>query len=76
MRITNTLPDELDFTAKHSVPSSHRHAMSGIGKIIDFVLTNIYLPDCTEDNADSNGFVELKISPNQLLKINGLFSLI
>lgn len=61
--VTNTLPDELDITTINNVLSSHDYVMKRNGHTIQFVFTNIYLPDSSQNQEESNGFVEFKISP-------------
>ncbi len=63
VKITNTLPDELDVNTINDVLSSHDYVLSRDGQAIQFMYTNIYLPDSSENQEASNGFVEFKISP-------------
>jgi len=61
--ITNTLPSELDISTINSVLSSHDYTMIRDGQTIQFLYTNIYLPDSSQNQEGSNGFVEFKINP-------------
>jgi hypothetical protein len=68
VKITNTLTRELDITTIHEVLSSHEYVIHRDGQTIQFVFTNIYLPDSSKNQEGSNGFVEFKISPKAGIK--------
>jgi hypothetical protein len=68
VKITNTLPSELDITTINEVLSSHDYVIHRDGQTIQFMFTNIYLPDSSKNQEGSNGFVEFKISPNAGIK--------
>ena len=68
VKITNTLPEELDVRSINSVLSSHAYVMRRDGQTLQFVYTNILLPDSSENQEGSNGFVEFKISPKEGIK--------
>ncbi|MFT7155717.1 MAG: putative repeat protein (TIGR01451 family) [Parvicella sp.] len=68
VKITNRLPEELDVRSINTVLSSHTYVMSRDGQTIQFIYTNIFLPDSSENQEGSNGFVEFKISPKENIK--------
>ncbi|MFT4525740.1 MAG: hypothetical protein ACI85F_001896, partial [Bacteroidia bacterium] len=68
VKITNTLPEELDVNTINSILSSHAYVMRREGQTIKFIYTNIFLPDSSENQEGSNGFVEFKISPKKGIK--------
>jgi hypothetical protein len=68
VKITNTLPEELDVCSINSVLSSHAYVMRRDGQKLQFIYTNILLPDSSENQEGSNGFVEFKISPKKGIK--------
>ncbi|MFT4987065.1 MAG: putative repeat protein (TIGR01451 family), partial [Flavobacteriales bacterium] len=68
VKITNTLPEELDVNTINSILSSHAYVMRREGQTIKFIYTNILLPDSSENQEGSNGFVEFKISPKKGIK--------
>ena len=68
VKITNTLPDELEVNTLKEVLSSHEYSIKQDGQTLQFLFTNIYLPDSSENQEGSNGFVEFKISPKAGIK--------
>ena len=68
VKITNTLTEELDVRSINSVLSSHAYVMRRDGQNLQFIYTNIFLPDSSENQEGSNGFVEFKISPKEGIK--------
>ncbi|MFT5227011.1 MAG: hypothetical protein ACI9EV_000130, partial [Urechidicola sp.] len=68
VKITNTLPEELDVNTINSILSSHAYVTQREGQTIKFIYTNIFLPDSSENQEGSNGFAEFKISPKKGIK--------
>ena len=62
VRLLNTLPDALDKTTLKIGASSHpmTYSLKGNG-VLEFLYTNILLPDSTTNEAKSHGFVRYKI---------------
>lgn len=63
VKVSNELPEELDANTINDIISSHDYTMQRDGKNIQFTFTNIFLPDSSENQEESNGFIEFKISP-------------
>jgi hypothetical protein len=63
VKITNTLPDNLDVTSINNILSGHDYEMNRAGQTVQFIFTNIFLPDSSQDQKGSNGFVSFKIRP-------------
>ncbi|MBL4669466.1 MAG: VCBS repeat-containing protein [Flavobacteriales bacterium] len=61
--ITNVLPDELDVNSIRDFLSDYEYTMNRNGQEITFTFTNIYLPDSSQNQKESNGFIEYKITP-------------
>ena len=47
----------------NSVLSSHEYVMERDRQTIQLLFTNVYLPDSSENQEKSNGFIEFKITP-------------
>ena len=68
VKVYNTLPEELDINTMNNILSSHEYVLKRDGQAVQFIFTNIYLPDSSENLEGSNGFVEFKISPKANIK--------
>jgi hypothetical protein len=68
VKVTNTLPEELDISSINDILSSHDYIIKRNGKTMEFIFTNIYLPDSSENQEGSNGFIEFKIRPKSGIK--------
>jgi len=65
VRITNSLDDQLDYRKLVLGESSHPYTMMITdGKDIEFKFDNINLPDSTNNEPESHGFITYKIKPN------------
>lgn len=63
VRVYNEIPAHLDLNSIHGMVSSHDYKLNQDGNKMAFVFNNICLPDSSESQEGSNGFIEFSISP-------------
>ena len=70
--VIDTLSEKLDISTLQLGSSSHPYTFDVVGKdgrpVLIFTFEDIYLPDSTTDEVNSNGFLKFKISPDSLLE--------
>ncbi len=69
IRVRNEIPSNLDVSSIQKVVASHAYEWKQTGNHLEFIFKNICLPDSSESQYESNGFIEFSIYPE-----NGILS--
>jgi len=69
VRITDTLPTELDWGTFEYISASHDNYWYLSNGTLVFQFDNIQLPDSNANEPDSHGFVKFRIKPDQNLTV-------
>lgn len=75
--VVDTLDSNLDFKSIEWGASSHDYKVSFSGKekiVVSFMFKDIYLPDSTADELNSQGFIKFKINPIDAISNNTIIS--
>ena len=71
VRIQDTLSSNLDLTSLEILAASHDYTWKLLpGNVLDFYFENINLPDSTNDERGSHGFVKFAINAKPTLALN------
>jgi len=71
--IKDFLTDELDGTTLQMISASHDYQLKKMGQDFEWEFRNINLPDSTNDEPNSHGFVHFRIKPASGYNLNTVF---
>lgn len=75
VRVENVLDDKLDYTTMQLESLSHEGRVEIVnGSDVSFIFDNINLPDSTNDEPNSHGFIAYKIRPKDNVVLGDIFS--
>ncbi|WP_353777491.1 FG-GAP-like repeat-containing protein [Winogradskyella sp. 3972H.M.0a.05] len=74
VRVENVLDDKLDWTTMQLESLSHDGRVEiENGNQVEFIFNNIYLPDSTNDEPNSHGYIAYKIKPKDNVVVGNIF---
>lgn len=71
--IKDFLTDELDGSTVKMISASHNYQLKKMGQDLEWEFRNINLPDSTNDEPNSHGYIQFKIKPTSGYDINTVF---